>query len=282
MDRRCRESEGKAKIEGYMSISDEEAHQRYHIQHIQVSGYNSRANGIAECVHFDVRQALFKPCDGDQSSWHSVITSIMMASLNVHTSMSDKHYSRPVMETNQGGIPLSLPSCGPTESQSTDIWAVPCTSQPPAHTHFSPSISLKQRTCFLHQMLLFPQLTSLLGVLSPFRNVGLTWLHSPPTSTLLESKPRSISNKSMPPPSLSTTSNEATSSSSEILLSRSLSIAKCVRGILVPSLSYRRTRVAPTSSPSSMAQSSTIQSQHSKSSHILPTSTSTFLLSTNS
>ena len=29
MDRRCRESEGKAKIEGYMSVSDEEAHQRY-------------------------------------------------------------------------------------------------------------------------------------------------------------------------------------------------------------------------------------------------------------
>ena len=29
MDRRRRESEGKAKIEGYMSVSDEEAHQRY-------------------------------------------------------------------------------------------------------------------------------------------------------------------------------------------------------------------------------------------------------------
>ena len=26
VDRQCRESEGKAKIEGYMSISDEEAH----------------------------------------------------------------------------------------------------------------------------------------------------------------------------------------------------------------------------------------------------------------
>ena len=26
VDRRCRESEGKAKIEGYMSVSDEEAH----------------------------------------------------------------------------------------------------------------------------------------------------------------------------------------------------------------------------------------------------------------
>ena len=29
VDQRCRESEGKAKIEGYMSISDEEAHQWY-------------------------------------------------------------------------------------------------------------------------------------------------------------------------------------------------------------------------------------------------------------
>ena len=27
VDQRCRESEGKAKIEGYMSTSDEEAHQ---------------------------------------------------------------------------------------------------------------------------------------------------------------------------------------------------------------------------------------------------------------
>ena len=30
MDRQYRESEGKAKIEGYMSVSDEEAHQRDH------------------------------------------------------------------------------------------------------------------------------------------------------------------------------------------------------------------------------------------------------------
>ena len=28
VDWRCRESEGKVKIEGYMSVSDEEAHQR--------------------------------------------------------------------------------------------------------------------------------------------------------------------------------------------------------------------------------------------------------------
>ncbi|KAJ3510089.1 hypothetical protein NLJ89_g4871 [Agrocybe chaxingu] len=42
---------------------------RYHIKHIRISGYNSKANGIAERPHFDVRQALFKAADGDQSKW---------------------------------------------------------------------------------------------------------------------------------------------------------------------------------------------------------------------
>ena len=37
VDRRCRESEGKAKIEGYMSVSDEEAHHRS-VKHMQRDG----------------------------------------------------------------------------------------------------------------------------------------------------------------------------------------------------------------------------------------------------
>ena len=36
MDQRCRESEGKAKIEGYMSVSDEEAHQHGIVDLLQV------------------------------------------------------------------------------------------------------------------------------------------------------------------------------------------------------------------------------------------------------
>ena len=52
---------------------------QYHVQHIRISGYNSRANSIAERAHFDVRQALFKACNGDQSRWHSVVTSVMWA-----------------------------------------------------------------------------------------------------------------------------------------------------------------------------------------------------------
>ena len=30
-------------------------------------------------MHFNVHQALFKACDGDQSKWHSVVTSVMWA-----------------------------------------------------------------------------------------------------------------------------------------------------------------------------------------------------------
>ncbi|KAI0037610.1 hypothetical protein FA95DRAFT_1672058 [Auriscalpium vulgare] len=42
---------------------------KYHIRHIRISGYNSRANGIVEHLHYDVRQALVKAADGDQTQW---------------------------------------------------------------------------------------------------------------------------------------------------------------------------------------------------------------------
>ena len=52
---------------------------KYHVKHIRISGYNSRANGIVKCSHFDVRQALFKAADGEQGRWlqaaHSVFWS---------------------------------------------------------------------------------------------------------------------------------------------------------------------------------------------------------------
>jgi hypothetical protein len=38
----------------------------YHLNHIWISSYNSRANGTVECSHFDVCQSLFKVIDGDQ------------------------------------------------------------------------------------------------------------------------------------------------------------------------------------------------------------------------
>ena len=65
----------------------------YHICHIWISGYNSRVNGIVERTHFNIHQALFKACDGDQSKWHSVITSVMWADrVTVHRHMGCSPY----------------------------------------------------------------------------------------------------------------------------------------------------------------------------------------------
>jgi len=45
---------------------------KYGINHIRISGYNSRANGIVERSHFDVRQALYKSAGGIENRWLSV------------------------------------------------------------------------------------------------------------------------------------------------------------------------------------------------------------------
>jgi hypothetical protein len=51
----------------------------YHINHIRISGYNSRANGIVERSHFDVQQALYKAADGDASKWSTIAYSVFWA-----------------------------------------------------------------------------------------------------------------------------------------------------------------------------------------------------------
>jgi hypothetical protein len=43
----------------------------YHIKHIHISGYNSRANGLVEQSYIDVQQALFKACDREENKWSS-------------------------------------------------------------------------------------------------------------------------------------------------------------------------------------------------------------------
>ena len=51
----------------------------YHITHIRISGYNSQANGLVERSHYEVRESLFKACDGDQSKWSTVAYSVFWA-----------------------------------------------------------------------------------------------------------------------------------------------------------------------------------------------------------
>jgi hypothetical protein len=52
---------------------------RYHLNHIRISGYNSRANGTVERSHFDVCQSLFKVIDGDQKRWSLGVYSVFWA-----------------------------------------------------------------------------------------------------------------------------------------------------------------------------------------------------------
>ena len=51
----------------------------YHIKHIRISGYNSRANGLVERSHFEVREAIFKAADGNQSKWSATAYSVFWA-----------------------------------------------------------------------------------------------------------------------------------------------------------------------------------------------------------
>jgi len=52
---------------------------RYGIHHIRISGYNSRANGIVESKHFDVREAIIKTCGGSASKWREVLPQVFWA-----------------------------------------------------------------------------------------------------------------------------------------------------------------------------------------------------------
>ena len=49
---------------------------KYHIKHIRISRYNSRANGIVERSYFDIRQALFKASDSSETKWSQAAQSV--------------------------------------------------------------------------------------------------------------------------------------------------------------------------------------------------------------
>jgi hypothetical protein len=51
----------------------------YHIKHIRISGYNSRANGLVERSHYEVQEAIFKACNGDETRWSRTTYSIFWA-----------------------------------------------------------------------------------------------------------------------------------------------------------------------------------------------------------
>ena len=53
--------------------------ERYHINHVRISAYNSQANGIVERRHYDVQEALMKAAEGNASKWHEHAYSVFWA-----------------------------------------------------------------------------------------------------------------------------------------------------------------------------------------------------------
>src|SRR5271156_6402717 len=65
----------------------------YHIKHIRISGYSSQANGLVERSHFEVREAIFKACDGIEAKWSSTAYSIFWAErVTIHRRMGCSPY----------------------------------------------------------------------------------------------------------------------------------------------------------------------------------------------
>jgi Integrase zinc binding domain/RNase H-like domain found in reverse transcriptase len=115
---------------------------KYHIRHIRISGYNSRANGIVERPHFDVRQALFKAVDGDQAKWSRAVYSIFWADrVTIRRRMGCSPYfavtgSHPILPLDIAEATYLLPP--PTSTMTTtDLIAVRAIALQKRHSHLS-------------------------------------------------------------------------------------------------------------------------------------------------
>jgi hypothetical protein len=115
---------------------------KYHIHHIRISGYNSRANGIVERPHFDVRQALFKAIDGDQAKWYKAVYSIFWADrVTIRRRMGCSPYfavtgTHPILPLDISEATYLLPP--PTTTMTTtDLIATRAIALQKRHSHLS-------------------------------------------------------------------------------------------------------------------------------------------------
>ena len=60
------------KVLGYLE-------RHYHIKHIRISGYNLQANSLVEKAYFDIQQALYKACNGEEIKWSQATYSVFWA-----------------------------------------------------------------------------------------------------------------------------------------------------------------------------------------------------------
>jgi len=67
--------------------------QKYHISHIHISAYNSKANGCVECSHHTIQDSLVKACSGDITQWPTLTHHVFWANhVTTHRSMGYSPY----------------------------------------------------------------------------------------------------------------------------------------------------------------------------------------------
>jgi hypothetical protein len=67
--------------------------EQYGIHHICISPYNSQANGIVKCCHLDVREAIMKVCDGEETKWPTAMHTIFWVEhITTHKALGHSTY----------------------------------------------------------------------------------------------------------------------------------------------------------------------------------------------
>ncbi|KIJ21293.1 hypothetical protein PAXINDRAFT_64763 [Paxillus involutus ATCC 200175] len=100
---------------------------RYHINHIQISPYNSQANRIVEHHYYDVHKALIKSCDREELHWYKSAPSVFWAehvTLHKATGLSPyfmAHGIEPLFPFDLAQATFLVP---PPESNSLDTTAL--------------------------------------------------------------------------------------------------------------------------------------------------------------
>jgi hypothetical protein len=67
--------------------------EQYGIHHICILPYNSQANGIVKRHHLDIREAIMKVCDGEESKWPTAMHTVFWAEwITIHKALGHFTY----------------------------------------------------------------------------------------------------------------------------------------------------------------------------------------------
>jgi hypothetical protein len=67
--------------------------EQYRIHHIRISPYNSQVNGIVECHHLDVREAIMKVCNREEQKWLTAMHAVFwVEQITTHKALGHSAY----------------------------------------------------------------------------------------------------------------------------------------------------------------------------------------------